>query len=91
MNIVDDFSSYLWSIPLKTEDQAYSELRTWELARKNETGLKIGTYCTDNGELKTNKMAAWLKTRGVNHEFSAPYTSAHIGRVERLQDRKSVV
>lgn len=84
MNIVDDFSSYLWSIPLKSKDQAYPELQAWELARENETGSKVGTYRTDNGELKTNEMATWLRTRGINHEFSAPYTSAHIGRVERL-------
>ena len=84
MNVIDDFSSYLWSIPLKTKDQAYPELRAWELARENETGTKVGTYRTDNGELKTNEMATWLKSRGVNHEYSAPHTSAHIGRVERL-------
>ena len=84
MNIVDDYTHYPWSIPLHTKDQAYKELRAWELARENETGLKIRTYCTDNGELKSNEMEAWLKSRGVQHQFSAPHTSAHIGRVERL-------
>lgn len=84
MNIVDDYSSFPWSVPLKTKDQAYPALKAWQLTRENETGLKVGTYRTDNGELKSSEMNDWLKTRGTNHQFSAPHTSAHIGRVERM-------
>jgi hypothetical protein len=84
MNIVDDCTHYPWSILLRTKDQAYTKLKAWELAQENETGLKVGTYHTDNGELKSNEMEAWLKSHGVQHQFSAPHTLAHIGRVEHL-------
>ena len=50
---------------------------------KAETGLEVGTYRTDNGELKSNKMHAWLEGKGTKHEFTAPYTSAHCRRVEQ--------
>ena len=84
MNVLDDFTSFAWSIPLPNKADAYPRLKEWELARENETGLKIGTYRVDNGELKSDKMEAWLRSRGIQQEFTAPYTSAHIGRVERL-------
>jgi hypothetical protein len=84
MDIVDDYTSFPWSIPLKNKDDAFPELKAWELAREAETGLKVGTYITDNGELKSHQMNAWLKSRGTQQRFTAPHTSAHIGRVERM-------
>ena len=84
MNILDDFTSFAWTIPLPNKAEAYPRLKEWELARENETGLKVSTYRVDNGELKSDRMDVWLRSRGVQQEFTAPYTSAHIGRVERL-------
>ena len=84
MNIVDDYTSHVWSIPLKGKGDAFTELTAWERAREQETGLKVGTYITDNGELKSNNMREWLTSRGTNQLFTAPYTSAHNGRVERM-------
>ena len=84
MDIVDDYTSKLWSIPLKDKDNSFPELKAWQLAREKETGLSVGTYITDQGELKSNKMKDWLKTWGIAQHFTAPYTSSHIGRVERM-------
>ena len=61
MNTVDDYLSFIWSIPLKTKDQAHWELVSWQLACENETGLKLWKYCTDNGELKNNELDKWLQ------------------------------
>jgi len=84
MNIVDDFTSYPWSIPLKNKGEAYTYLKAWEIAREAETGLKVGTYIVDNGELKSDEMKKWLESRGIQQCFTAPYTSAHNGRVEQM-------
>ena len=51
----------------------------WEHAQETETGLKVGTYITNNSKLKSHEMENWLKTRGMDQLFTAPYTSAHIG------------
>jgi len=45
-------------------------------------GKKIRTYITDQGELKSNKMREWLKSRRTEQLFTARYTSAHIGHIE---------
>ena len=82
LNLVDDATSFPWSIPTTLKDVAYSELKIWELAREQETGSKVGTYRTDNGELKSKAMDEWLWSQGTRQEFMAPYTSAHNGRVE---------
>ena len=79
MNIVDDYSSFVWSILLKRKDQAYHELIAWQLAQENKTNTKLGKYRTDNSELKNDELDQWLKMRGNDHELSAPHTSAHIG------------
>lgn len=83
MNIIDDYTSYPWSIPLKLKSDAFSKLRIWELARENETRLKIGMYY-NNGELKSDQMENWLASRGIGHQYTTPNTSAHIGQVERM-------
>jgi hypothetical protein len=39
MDIIDDFSSYCWSIPLASKSDASTSLITWECARELKTGL----------------------------------------------------
>lgn len=57
MDIIDDYSSYTWSIPLATKSDMFPALRAWEQARELETNLKVGIYRSDNGELKSDTMA----------------------------------
>lgn len=82
MDIIDDYASMPWSIPLKHKDDTFPKLQAWEHAREMETGLKVGTYITDNGELKLNQMEAWLKSHGTDQHFTMPHNSAHIGCME---------
>lgn len=84
MDLIDDFSSYSWSILLASKSDAFSALVAWECACELETNLKVGIYCSNNGELKTDAMHEWLPTHGTLHQFTVPYTSAQNGRVKRL-------
>jgi len=84
MDIIDDFSSYAWALPLTSKAEAPLALQAWERARELEVGTKVGIYRSDNGELKSTAMHEWLLSRGTQHQFTAPYTSAQNGRVERL-------
>lgn len=84
MDLIDDFSSYSWSIPLTAKSDAFPALIAWEYTHKLETGLKVGIYCSDNGELKTDAICEWLLTCGTQHQFTVPYTFMQNGRVEYL-------
>lgn len=85
LDIVDDYTNMPWSILLKTKNDAFLALKDWEKARESETGLRVKKYRTGfDGELDSDDMKAWLASRGTSREQGAPYTSAHIGRVERM-------
>jgi hypothetical protein len=84
MDIIDDFLSYSRAIPLTSKSDAFPLLVTWECACELKTGLKVGIYHSDNGELKSDAMHEWLLMCGTQHQFMAPYTSAQNGRVKCL-------
>jgi len=84
MNIIDNFSSYAWAIPLATKSDAFPALQAWERTRELESNSKVGIYRSDNGELKTAQMRDWLLSCSTQHQFTAPHMSAQNGHVERL-------
>ena len=84
MNVIDDFSSYVWSLPLRSKGDASSILQLWHRAVTNQSKNRLQTLITDNGELVSNTMASWCAQHGINHRRTAPYTSAQNGRAERL-------
>jgi len=84
MNVIDDFSSYIWSLPLARKSEAVNVLQAWHCAVENQTGEKLKIIVTDNGELVSNMMTAWYTLHGIHHQLTAPYTSAHNGRAECL-------
>jgi hypothetical protein len=84
MNIVDDISSFSWTILLKLKSDAFTQLQSWEYTREVEIGSKVEIYRTDNGELKSQDMANWLASRGTTHQYTALIPQPHIGHMERL-------
>jgi transposase InsO family protein len=84
MNIIDDFSSYIWSLPLRSKGEAASILQHWHRAVTNQTGDKLKIMVTDNGELVSNITSDWCSTHGIDHQRTAPHTSLQNGRAERL-------
>jgi transposase InsO family protein len=84
MNVIDDFSSYVWSLPLRSKDEAAPILQSWHRAVENQCGERLKILVTDNGELSSHAMTAWCSLHGIDHQFTAPYTSAQNGRAECL-------
>lgn len=84
MNVIDDFSSYVWCLPLKSKGEAASVLQNWHRLVENQSGHRLKILVTDNGELVSNAMADYCARSGIDHRRTAPYTSAQNGRAERL-------
>ena len=84
MNVIDDFSSYVWSLPLKNKNEAASVFQWWHKAIQNLSNRHLSTLVTDNGELVSKAMSDYCLVNGITHLRTAPYTSAHNGRAERL-------
>ena len=84
MNIVDDFSNYMWSLPLISKGDTASELQKWHRTIENQSGLKLKVLVTDNGELVSKSISNWCSQFGILHYRMAPYTSAQNGCAERM-------
>jgi hypothetical protein len=44
MHVVDDFSLFVWSIPLRDKASAFAALCAWQRLREAETAQTVGTY-----------------------------------------------
>jgi transposase InsO family protein len=84
INVINDFSSYCWSLPLRLKDEAAVILQSWHRAVENQSGQRLKILVTDNGELVSKSMQDWCSMHGINHQTTAPYTSAHNGCAEHL-------
>jgi len=84
MNIIDNFSSYAWTIPLRAKSDAADALQLWHCIVENQSGEHLKILITNNGELLSNTVTAWCGEHGIDHLLTAPYTSSHNGHVEQL-------
>jgi len=57
LNFVDDCSDKMWVYPLKNKSDTTTKFKEWKTIVEKETGLKVKTYCTDNGgEFTSNNL-----------------------------------
>jgi len=84
MNIINDFSSYVWTVPLRAKSDAADVLQVWHRLVENQSGECLKILVTDNGELLSNAVVMWCGEHGIEHLLTTPYTSSHNGHVERL-------
>jgi hypothetical protein len=67
MNVIDNFLSYVWSLPLRNKEEAASIFQLWHHVVKNQSGHCLKILVSDNGELISNSMHEWASIHGVNH------------------------
>jgi len=79
MHVIDDFSGYVWSLPLRSKGDASSVFQLWHKHVTTQTDLPLKCLVTDNGELVSKSMHEWCQSLGINHTITAPYTSAQNG------------
>jgi transposase InsO family protein len=84
MNIIDNYSSFVWSLPLRSKDEAAPVLKSWLLQIELQGSHCLRSFVTDNGELASLQIQKWCEDKGILHLLMAPYTSAHNGHAERL-------
>ena len=82
MNVIDDFSSYVWSLPLKSKSKAINVLCAWHCAVDNQTGEKLKVIVTDNGKLVSKTTTAWCALYSIDHQLTVPHTLAQNGQAE---------
>ncbi len=72
MNLIDDFSGYVWGILLRAKKEACAPIQIWHKAVTTQTGDKLRILVTDNGELVSNDIHDWCNREGIDHHLTAP-------------------
>jgi len=76
-DVVDDFTSYVWSLPLRCTDEAASVLQAWQKHVETQSGQKLRILVIDNDELVSKSLNSWCSAHGIDQQLTAASTSAN--------------
>jgi hypothetical protein len=83
--VVDDFSHYSWTFPLRVKSEAFPTLSHFFAWVSTQFGLTIKAVQCDNGrEFDNSTSRAFFLSYGVHLRMSCPYTSSQNGKAERM-------
>ena len=81
-----DYSSHVWSLPMKSKDQTLATFRMFGAQVKRQYGLTIRYFRSDRGgEFMSKEFSDYLASEGIIRETSAPDTPQQNGLAERMQ------
>lgn len=82
--LIDDQSRYMWTILLKTKDEAFEKFKNFKTVIEQDLGTKIRTFRTDRGgEFVSHDFNAFCEASGIKRHLTAPYSPQQNGVVER--------
>ena len=84
MHVINDFFSYVWSLPLRSKGDASSVFQLQHKHVTTQTDLPLKCLITDNGKLISKSMHEWCQSLGIDHTVTAPYTSAQNGHAKHV-------
>ena len=83
--VVDDFSHYSWTFPLRTKSETFPTQLHFFAWVSTQFGLTIKAVQCDNGrEFDNNTSCSFFLSRGVQLRMSCLYTSTQNGKAERM-------
>ena len=82
--IVDDYTHYFWSLPLRKKSDVYATFTAFHAYTHTQFNLSISAHQCDNGrEFENSKLNTFCTTHGILFCLSCPYTSQQNGTAER--------
>jgi hypothetical protein len=81
--ILDDFTHYLWTFPLKLKSDTFTTLSNFFAYVSNQFGRKVKAIQCDNGrEVDNSFIRIFLLSNDTQLRMSCPYTSLQNGKAE---------
>ncbi|PKU80445.1 Retrovirus-related Pol polyprotein from transposon TNT 1-94 [Dendrobium catenatum] len=81
---IDDCTRYTWIYPLQFKSDVFSVFVTFKTQIENFAGRRIKTIRTDGGtEFVNSSFHNFLRSNGISHQISCPYTPEQNGLAER--------
>ena len=85
VSFIDDYSRCCAVYFMNSKAEVFEKFREFEAITTNESGQRIGTLRTDNGEEYVSKdFEAYLISKGIKHELTIAYTPEQNGVAERM-------
>lgn len=85
VSVIDDFSRKAAIYPMKEKSEVCEILKRHIIRVENFLDRKIKTFRTDNGGEYTSRILEnFFKSKGIEHEFTNPYTPQQNGVAERF-------
>jgi hypothetical protein len=85
MVILDDFTHYLWTFPLKLKSNTFTILSNFFVYVSTQFGRTVKAIQCDNGrEFDNSFTRIFLLPHGTQLWMSCPYTSPQNGKAERI-------
>ena len=83
LQIIDNYTRKVWTIPLKAKNEAIPKLQAWRLKQERKTGKKVIACRSDNAPELKEVMNAWEEKDGVTAEHTTIASSHQNGPAER--------
>jgi transposase InsO family protein len=84
VTFIDDFSRKVWVYILKSKGECFEKFREYKALVETQSDHKIKVLRSDNGgEYVSQAFQEFLKTHGIVHQTSTPYTPQQNGVAER--------
>ena len=83
---IDDYTRCCKVYFMRNKWEVFDKFKKFESCTTSECGLSIGILRSDNGgEYLSKEFESYLKSRGIHHELSAPYSPAQnvVKRINR--------
>ena len=85
VTFIDDFSRCCAVYFLRSKSEVPDKFKEFEARVSNDSGERIGTLRSDNGgEYLSKEFRSYLKSRGIHHELTVPYSPQQNGVAERM-------
>jgi len=82
--ILDDFSHYLWTFPLRLKSDTFSTLSDFFSYVRTQFNTSVQGLQCDNGREFDNSSSRIFLANGVRLRMSCPHTSPQNGKAERI-------
>ncbi|CAI7850917.1 unnamed protein product [Closterium sp. NIES-53] len=83
--MLDDATRMCWTRLLKAKGNAAKAMQEWALEVCNDDKKRIKVIRTyGGGEFVNNELAKWMKSKGIKHDDTTPYTPQQNGAAEWL-------
>jgi transposase InsO family protein len=83
--ILDDFSHFCWTFPLRRKSDVHQTIVDFVAYVHTQFDRPVKCFQADNGtEFVNNATSTFLAARGTLLRLSCPYTSAQNGKAERI-------